>query len=73
MKQQRSYALDLIKLLLSYVIVGQLLVQLDRTNIGFAQLTMSSELAIGATAFGVASGIFALMLEANEQKRGETC
>jgi ACS family tartrate transporter-like MFS transporter len=44
----------------AYVIVGQAFVQLDRTNIGFAQLTMSKELAITATAFGFASGIFAL-------------
>lgn len=42
-----------------YIIMGQLFVQLDRTNIGFAQLTMSKELAITATAFGFASGIFA--------------
>jgi ACS family tartrate transporter-like MFS transporter len=35
-------------------------VQLDRTNIGFAKLTMSKELAITATLFGFASGIFAL-------------
>jgi ACS family tartrate transporter-like MFS transporter len=44
----------------AYVIVGQAFVQLDRTNIGFAQLTMSKELAVTATAFGFASGIFAL-------------
>jgi MFS family permease len=43
-----------------YIILGQSFVQLDRTNIGFAQLTMSKELAITATAFGFASGIFAL-------------
>jgi MFS transporter, ACS family, tartrate transporter len=48
------------RLLLTYIIVGQFLVQLDRTNIGFAQLTMRHDLAIGATAFGFASGIYAL-------------
>jgi MFS family permease len=46
--------------MLAYIIMGQLFVQLDRTNIGFAQLTMSKELAVSATAFGFASGIFAL-------------
>ena len=46
--------------LLTYIIVGQVFVQLDRTNIGFAQLTMSKELAVTATVFGFASGIFAL-------------
>jgi ACS family tartrate transporter-like MFS transporter len=46
--------------LLAYFIIGQMFVQLDRTNIGFAQLTMSKELAISATAFGFASGVFAL-------------
>jgi MFS transporter, ACS family, tartrate transporter len=46
--------------MLTYIILGQLFVQLDRTNIGFAQLTMSNELAVTATAFGFASGIFAL-------------
>jgi ACS family tartrate transporter-like MFS transporter len=44
----------------AYVIVGQAFVQLDRTNIGFAQLTMSKELALTATVFGFASGIFAV-------------
>lgn len=46
--------------MLFYIIIGQIFVQLDRTNIGFAKLTMSRELAITATAFGFASGIFAL-------------
>jgi ACS family tartrate transporter-like MFS transporter len=46
--------------MMTYIIMGQLFVQLDRTNIGFAQLTMSKELAITATGFGFASGIFAL-------------
>lgn len=31
---------------------------LDRTNIGFAQLTMSKELGLTATMFGLASGLF---------------
>jgi ACS family tartrate transporter-like MFS transporter len=46
--------------ILGYIIVGQLFVQLDRTNIGFATLTMSHDLAIKATVFGFASGVFAL-------------
>ncbi len=46
--------------MLAYIIVGQLFVQLDRTNIGFAKLTMSADLALTATAFGFASGVFAL-------------
>jgi ACS family tartrate transporter-like MFS transporter len=46
--------------MLAYIITGQVFVQLDRTNIGFAQLTMSKELAISATVFGFASGVFAL-------------
>src|SRR5258706_11345122 len=46
--------------MLIYIIIGQLFVQLDRTNIGFAKLTMSKELAISATAFGFAAGVFAL-------------
>lgn len=46
--------------MLTYIIMGQVFVQLDRTNIGFAQLTMGKELGISATAFGFASGIFAL-------------
>jgi MFS family permease len=57
--EQRTLA-KVSRYLLVYVIVGQLFVQLDRTNIGFAKLTMSSDLAITATAFGFASGIFAL-------------
>lgn len=31
---------------------------LDRTNIGFAQLTMSDDLELTATMFGLASGLF---------------
>src|SRR5690606_39763483 len=31
---------------------------LDRTNIGFAKLTMSDDLGLTQTAFGLASGIF---------------
>ena len=46
--------------MLLYIIVGQFFVQVDRTNIALAQLTMSRELAITATAFGFASGLFAL-------------
>jgi MFS family permease len=46
--------------MLAYIITGQVFVQLDRTNIGFAQLTMSKELALSATVFGFASGVFAL-------------
>ena len=47
-------------LLFTYIFAGQVFVQMDRTNIGFAKLTMSTDLAISATAFGFASGIFAL-------------
>jgi ACS family tartrate transporter-like MFS transporter len=45
--------------MLIYIISGQVLYQLDRTNIGFAQLTMGKDLALTAQAFGLASGIFA--------------
>jgi ACS family tartrate transporter-like MFS transporter len=41
-------------------VVGQLFLQLDKTNIGFAHLTMGNDLALTAQAFGFASGIFAL-------------
>jgi ACS family tartrate transporter-like MFS transporter len=43
-----------------YIVIGQFFVQLDRTNIGFAKLTMSGDLGINEEAFGFASGIFAL-------------
>ncbi|MBC2665354.1 MFS transporter [Novosphingobium flavum] len=46
--------------LLTYIIVSQMFVQIDRVNIGYAQLTMSKELMISATAFGFAAGIFGL-------------
>jgi MFS transporter, ACS family, tartrate transporter len=46
--------------MLAYIITGQVFVQLDRTNIAFAQLTMSKDLVISATVFGFASGVFAL-------------
>jgi MFS transporter, ACS family, tartrate transporter len=57
--EQRTLA-KVSRYMLLYIIVGQFFVQVDRTNISFAQLTMSRELAITATAFGFASGLFAL-------------
>lgn len=45
---------------LTYVVLGQILYQLCRMNIGFAQLTMGKELGLSAQAFGLAAGIFAL-------------
>jgi MFS family permease len=57
--EQRTLA-KVKRYMMAYIMVGQLFVQLDRTNIGFAKLTMSADLAISATAFGFASGIFAL-------------
>jgi MFS family permease len=46
--------------LLFYFIAGMVFVQLDKTSIGFATLTMSRELRLTATAFGFASGVFSL-------------
>lgn len=46
--------------MLIYIIVGQFFVQVDRTNISFADEVMSAELAISATAFGFAAGLFAV-------------
>jgi ACS family tartrate transporter-like MFS transporter len=43
-----------------YIFLGQICYQFDRSNIGFANLTMGKELALTAQAFGLASGIFAL-------------
>jgi ACS family tartrate transporter-like MFS transporter len=43
-----------------YIVLGQIFYQFDRTNIGFAHLTMGKDLALNAQAFGLASGIFAL-------------
>jgi ACS family tartrate transporter-like MFS transporter len=46
--------------MLLYILLGQIFYQFDRSNIGFAHLTMGKELALTAQAFGLASGIFAL-------------
>jgi ACS family tartrate transporter-like MFS transporter len=46
--------------LFTYFFLGQVAYQFDRSNIGFANLTMGKELALSAEAFGFASGIFAL-------------
>jgi ACS family tartrate transporter-like MFS transporter len=43
-----------------YFFLGQVFYQFDRSNIGFANLTMGKELGLTAEAFGFASGIFAL-------------
>jgi ACS family tartrate transporter-like MFS transporter len=44
--------------LLPILMAAYFLAYLDRSNIGFAQLQMNEELALTATAFGFASGIF---------------
>ncbi len=57
--QQR--ALFKVKLnLFIYIAVGDFFWNLDRNNIGFAQLMMGKELAIKATLFGLAAGIIAV-------------
>jgi ACS family tartrate transporter-like MFS transporter len=43
-----------------YIFLGQIFYQFDRSNISFANLTMSKDLALSAKAFGLASGIFGL-------------
>jgi ACS family tartrate transporter-like MFS transporter len=43
-----------------YIFLGQVFYQFDRSNIGFANLTMGHELGLNAEAFGFASGIFGL-------------
>jgi MFS transporter, ACS family, tartrate transporter len=44
----------------AYFLLGQFLVQLDKTNIGFAQITMGKDLGLSSEAFGLAAGAFAL-------------
>jgi ACS family tartrate transporter-like MFS transporter len=44
----------------TYLLIGQVLLQLDKTNVGFAQLTMGRDLALSAGGFGLASGAFSL-------------
>jgi len=46
--------------LFTYIFLGQIFYQFDRSNIGFANLTMAKELGLTAAAFGLASGIFSL-------------
>lgn len=45
---------------LPVLILGYLLNYLDRTNIGFAALTMNHELGLSSTQFGFGAGIFFL-------------
>ena len=40
-----------------YLMVGTIFFQIDKFNIGFAQLTMGNELGLKAAAFGFAAGI----------------
>ncbi len=57
--EQRS--LFKVKLFLfTYIAIGNFVWNLDRNNIGFAQLVIGRELAIKATLFGFAAGILAL-------------
>ncbi|HUO23461.1 MAG TPA: MFS transporter [Caulobacteraceae bacterium] len=46
--------------LFTYFFIGQIFYQFDRSNIGFANLTMGKELGLTAQTFGFASGIFSL-------------
>ena len=48
------------KRLIPFLMVLYFVNYLDRTNIGFAKLTMSKDLALTETMFGLASGIFFL-------------
>src|SRR5580704_15349799 len=43
-----------------YIAIGDFVWNLDRNNIGFAQLVIGRELAIKATLFGLAAGIIAI-------------
>lgn len=44
--------------LLPYLVILYIIAMLDRANIGFAQLTMSTDLGIDAQQFGMLAGIF---------------
>lgn len=44
----------------AYILIGQIFYQLDRTNVGFAQLTMGKDLGLKAATFGVAASIFSI-------------
>lgn len=44
--------------ILPILILGYLIAYIDRSNIGFATLTMGPELGIGSSAFGLAGGLF---------------
>ncbi len=59
MEEQRIVA-KVKRYLFVYIFLGQIFYQFDRSNIGFANLTMGKELALNAQAFGFASGIFGL-------------
>jgi ACS family tartrate transporter-like MFS transporter len=54
---KRSYRLVAVKLLPMFLI-GQFLLQLDRTNISFAALQMNQALGVTSEVFGLAAGIF---------------
>jgi MFS transporter, ACS family, tartrate transporter len=43
---------------LPLIFIGQVLLQIDRTNLSFASLGMNQDLRIGAQVFGLAAGIF---------------
>lgn len=58
--EEKRVRLKVRRFLLTYFIFGMIFVQMDKTSIGFAQLTMGKELALSATIFGFASGIFSL-------------
>ena len=44
--------------LLPFAILSYFLAYVDRINVGFAALTMRTDLAMSATAFGFATGLF---------------
>lgn len=54
---ERTYRLVAVKLLPMFLI-GQFLLQLDRTNISFAALQMNQALGVTSEVFGLAAGIF---------------
>jgi MFS family permease len=63
---ERAMMRKVMRRILPIVLVSFFVAYIDRANIGFASLTMNSDLGLSATAFGLGAGIFFLTYVALE-------
>ena len=55
---ERSLYRKMMRRILPFLFLCYVVSYLDRVNVGFAALTMNSDIGLSATAFGIGAGLF---------------